>query len=995
MTATAVQLGSPIPNNDYGWGRIDAYNAVMSVAPVGALQGSVTRVGGSPVISNAAVQITAHGGGPAINATTDTAGDYSQGLAAGTYDATASAFGYESTTAFNLPVTTGTITIQDFALTAKPTGTLMGTVRETGTGAPLTATISIDDTPAETTANVDGSYSLTLPTGVYTATVVAARHRVTKAVNITVEDGDTVIRDFQLDPAPAILLVDSGAWYQESQIGYYQQALDDLLFPYDTWRITQPFDTPNDIPTAATLGNYDIVIWSSPLDSPGYIGADAALGSFLDGGGKLLLSGQDIAYHDGGGSIFYSSAYLQNYFKATFVQDDSGLETAGGVGGSAFDGLSLTIAGGDGADNQYSPDVIANTDSDFAGSLVAYDEDEDSLAGLHIGLCVPYRAMFLSFGFEAINSAADRRTVMARTIDWLMQSPAPAGVELTPAAETLIGDFGTIVSHTVRVRNTGSEANTYTLAYQSNWPVDPAPPATVALATCHTQSITIGITVNTTAWHISDTLTLIAQSTGSPIVTDTATRTTKSQAPVLLVDDDRWYSFADEYRASLEANHIPYDYWYVPKSWSGPVPPSPPLDTLRLYPMTVWYTAYDWFQPLTTAEEDRLAAYLDGGGRLLFSGQDYIYALPDGEPSPFAETYLGAQAHTEDYTSTVVTGEPGSPVGDHLGPYALTFPPGYGNWTDALTPTTTARIATRGQAGQPNGLTHAGGSIETRWHTNFLTFGPELLSDAERARLLQRSLGWLSWLGSSTVTPSASAALDGALITYTATLTNDGWRDIPTAYFTATRPSALTWGAQRSAALTPSGDTLLWSGPLAGNESRVLTYTGTISDSLPLGTVVSQTNWLAYPDHRILFDRIATVQVNFPDLSASTLSVTPTEGVEENDVLTYTLVLKNTGLVDAPMVTATNALPHMLNLVSVDPPGAGSVISHGNSLTWTNALAKNESVTLTYRAAISYKTSGAIENTVYANDDANEPLALTTRTTFKTVPTYLPLIFKN
>jgi subtilisin family serine protease len=48
LKSTAVQFGSPIPNNNYGWGRIDAYNAVMSVASVGTLQGNVTHSGGSP-----------------------------------------------------------------------------------------------------------------------------------------------------------------------------------------------------------------------------------------------------------------------------------------------------------------------------------------------------------------------------------------------------------------------------------------------------------------------------------------------------------------------------------------------------------------------------------------------------------------------------------------------------------------------------------------------------------------------------------------------------------------------------------------------------------------------------------------------------------------------------------------------------------------------------------------------------------------------------------
>lgn len=991
MKNTAVRSGSPIPNNDYGWGRIDAYNAVMAVASVGTLQGQVTQAGGL-AINNALIQISAHNGGPYISTQTNAAGEYLQGLAANTYDATATAFGYESASAFGLQIVTSTATTQDFVLTPKPTGTLSGIVREAGTGTPLTATILVEGTPASTTSGFNGAYSLVLPTGTYTVSVVASRHRITRAVNITVNDGATVEQNFWLNPAPAILLVDSGRWYQESQISYYEEALEELLYPYDLWEITDPFGTPDDIPTTATLTNYDLVIWSSPLDSPGYIGADDELAGFLDNGGKLLLSGQDIAFYDGGGSIFGAAPYFNAYLKAAYVQDDSGQETVRGDNQGPFDTLELMIAGEGGADNQATPDVIANNDSDFAGPLLRYGDN--SLAGLHIGLCVPYRALFLAFGYEGISSGGDRVTVMDQAIDWLVKSPDQTGVELSPLTKTIVGNFGTVAAHSVRVRNTGTAADTLNLAYSSRWPVNPAPPANLTLASCQAQTVTLGVTVNTNTWHVSDTLTVTAQSTTSPTMIATAIRVTKSPAPVLLVDDDRWYSFAAEYREALEANNVPYDYWLVPKSWSGPVPPSPPLSTLQMYPMTVWYTAYDWFQPLTTEEENRLANYLEGGGRLLLSSQDYIYNLPDREPGPFAQDYLGVLDHTEDYSSTLIVGEPGNPVGNLLGPYSLTFPPGYNNWTDALTPTITARIATRGQAGQPNGVTHAGAGSGDWWHTLFMAYGPELLDLPERTRLMQRSLGWLSWLGRSTVVSNRSTALDGGSLIYTATLRNDGWEHLSTTHFTATRPAGLTWGSY-SSNLAPSGDNLVWTGSLAKDESKVVTYTAAVDSDLPLGTIISQTSWLAYPDHSIVFDRVVEVKVNFPDLSSSAMSVTPTQGVEPGDPLAYTIVLKNTGLVDDPMVTMTNTLPHMLELMGIDSVSGGNVQTVGKTVTWTTPLARDEVATLTYRAVISYRASTSIVNRAYASDSFNEPVELAAQAFYKISPIYLPIIFKK
>jgi uncharacterized repeat protein (TIGR01451 family) len=630
---------------------------------------------------------------------------------------------------------------------------------------------------------------------------------------------------------------------------------------------------------------------------------------------------------------------------------------------------------------------------------LAYGSGND-LAGLHIGLCVPYRALYLSFGFEGINSRIDRQAVMERSLDWLLQTQPAYSMELTPATEQEVGNFGDTVSHTIRLRNTGTNNDTYTLSVGNgspyNWPIAPATLSPVALNSCQVYTVTLDVQVAVAdTWHISDTFTVTAGSTSEPALIETVTRTTKTPAPVLLVDDDRWYSFAQEYKDALAANNIPYDYWYVPKSWSGSVPPSPLLNVLQMYPMVVWYTAYDWFQPLTTEEEDRLAAYLDGGGRLFFSSQDYIYNLPDGEPSPFAQTYLGVLDHIEDYTSTTTTGWPDSPVGNGLGPYPLTFPNGYNNWTDAITPTAIARAATVGQNTQINSVTHIGvGPGGDYWHTNFLAYGPEVMSDTHRARLLQRSLGWLSWLGGSIVTPSVTATIDGTTVTYTATVINDGWIDLPRAYFTATFPAELTLDSYTSD-LSPAGSDLVWNGPLSQGQSKVLTYTATIANSLPLGSVVRQVSWLAYPEHNILFDRMADVRVNFPNLSSSAMSVSPSQDVEENDILTYTLVLRNSGLVDAPMVTITNTLPHMLDFYSVDPPGRGSVLTYGDSLTWTTPLSQDEAVTLTYRAVISYQTQGNINNMARVDDNFNSPLLLAAQTSFKTTPIYLPIIVKH
>lgn len=995
LKTTAVPLGSPIPNNNYGWGRVDAYSAVMAVGGGGTLAGVITdAVTGLPV-GDALVQITPSLGGTTINAGSDAAGAYRQGLAPNTYDVTASAFGYQPATVLYVTVTTGTETVQNFGLSPKPTGVLSGSLTDKLSGRPLSATVSIENTPVGVTAF--GHYQLELPIGVYTATVVAAEYRISSVVNISILPGITTTQNFALDSAPSILLVDSGGWYQGSQLEFFEQALADARYTHDTWQILEPFELPNDIPSAATLSQYDLVIWSAPQDSPGYIEADDELKAYLDGGGRLLLTGQDIAYFDGGG-FFFSANYLKDYLMTRYVQDTAGTDEVSGVSGQPFAGLSFTISGGDGADNQISPDVIAVDNPDFAGPLLNYVGDDD-LAGLHVGLCRPYRAIFLSFGLESINSRAHRRQAIEQSIDWLMQTPAAVGVDAAPAEETLIGNFGGTVSHTIRVRNTGSVTDTLNLNLTPvgpyNWPTGSLPGAPV-LGPCQSQVLTVPVQLPASGgWHISDTFTVSVQSVLSPAFTDVVTRHTKTPAPVLLVDDDRWYSFAEEFESALRANNIPFDYWYVPKSFSGSVPPSPPLETLEMYPMVVWYTAYDWYQPLTPTEEERLMNYLDGGGRLFFSGQDFLYRHLQyfGTYGPFAQNYLGIESHTEDFTSTLAVGNNYNPASAYLGPFPFSFPAGYRNWTDALTPTSQAQVFTYGDRNRPNGLTNAGvGAGGQPWHTNFLAYGPELMSLDDRARLMQRSLGWLSWLGGSTIQAEAGQLANGATITYTATLSNNGWANMATAAFTATFPGNLTPLAA-APEMGFDGSRFTWSGPLAAGAQKILTYTARISQPVLPGQVISQTSWLAYADHSIRFDRITSLEAT-PNLSGSWMSVSPAQDIEENDVLTYTIMLQNHGFAGSERVTTTNVLPGALNLLAIDS-APGSVISSGNSITWTTALSRGAAITLTYRVVVSSTPGFGVLNVAHVADGQNPPLTLSAEARFKSLPLYLPVIRKN
>lgn len=120
ITATAIpkpdgQCGpAGPPNNVYGWGRIDALNAVQAALPRGTLQGVVSASGSGDPVEEAIVHMA--GAGEPGKALTGPDGYYSHTLPAGNYTVTAAASGFISQTVGDVPIAAGTTTEQDFAL---------------------------------------------------------------------------------------------------------------------------------------------------------------------------------------------------------------------------------------------------------------------------------------------------------------------------------------------------------------------------------------------------------------------------------------------------------------------------------------------------------------------------------------------------------------------------------------------------------------------------------------------------------------------------------------------------------------------------------------------------------------------------------------------------------------------------------------------------------------------------------------------------------------
>lgn len=151
-----------------------------------------------------------------------------------------------------------------------------------------------------------------------------------------------------------------------------------------------------------------------------------ALTTFLKSGGKLVLSGQDLAFS------LRETPFLKDLCKVTFIQDDTNVLVVTGTNGFAK-GASHQIYGGDGANNQKWPDEIDAKsgakllfkydagardlvpDSELSGPDVkpgAVTRGIKSSGGAAVSTVDGYRVLFFAFGVESLSTSAGRTSVM-------------------------------------------------------------------------------------------------------------------------------------------------------------------------------------------------------------------------------------------------------------------------------------------------------------------------------------------------------------------------------------------------------------------------------------------------------------------------------------------------------------------------------------------------------------------------------------------------------
>jgi hypothetical protein len=277
----------------------------------------------------------------------------------------------------------------------------------------VTATISTND-PDITITNATASFPNVLPDSTvdntadpftFSVSSSAGVHWAEFTINVNAQPNGYHITDtFELMIGrPDIVFVDNDGGETFGNIeAYFYAAIESLGFIYD--RI---YNTSVEM---QYLDEYQVIVWfTGALDSGTVTGNDQTLlSSYLDGGGNLFVTGQNIG-KDIGSTSFYS-----DYLHASFKTDDVNYYGILGVAGDPIgDGLVFTITGVGGANNQGSPSAINKvSDSD---SCLTYP---GTLGPCGVRHSSTYKTVYFSFGYEAISDESKRIELLRRILVW-------------------------------------------------------------------------------------------------------------------------------------------------------------------------------------------------------------------------------------------------------------------------------------------------------------------------------------------------------------------------------------------------------------------------------------------------------------------------------------------------------------------------------------------------------------------------------------------------
>ena len=190
---------------------------------------------------------------------------------------------------------------------------------------------------------------------------------------------------------------------------YYENALTADGVAYSYWDLSADPTLPLSVLTA-----HKTVIWFTGNSYPGPITPyESELAAFLDGGGRLFMSGQDILDQQAGTTAFVHD-YLHINWDGSETQNDKPTAAVHGVAGNPVtDGIGAIPLDHSVLNASYEDQVTP-----IAPATAAFTDDTSNTDALTV-TAGAYKVVFLAFPFEAYGSATDKADLMQRVMAYL------------------------------------------------------------------------------------------------------------------------------------------------------------------------------------------------------------------------------------------------------------------------------------------------------------------------------------------------------------------------------------------------------------------------------------------------------------------------------------------------------------------------------------------------------------------------------------------------
>lgn len=265
----------------------------------------------------------------------------------------------------------------------------------------------------ETNSNGSDPFEFAVPVGFASQPVT---------FTITTTTGSYVWTDQVTIPVgrPRFLIVDDDRADPQFIETWYFDSFDSLSQIYAHWDVNV-----RGIPPLDTLLTYPVVVWFTGDANTTHPLAPSVtvMSDFLDAGGNLFLTGQDIAANLAGRA---DSTFLRDYLGVRFGGNYAGFKIVNPIVADPIsNGLVLNLGAAGGAPNQTSVDSLRLVTG--GNAIKCYNwSATGSAAGVHVE--DNYRAVFFAFGFEGVQTAVQnpgtqRHILLQRIIDWLDTDP--------------------------------------------------------------------------------------------------------------------------------------------------------------------------------------------------------------------------------------------------------------------------------------------------------------------------------------------------------------------------------------------------------------------------------------------------------------------------------------------------------------------------------------------------------------------------------------------